>query len=439
VRRSPKRNRREATRTSRPGAPSTARVPGSTPAAAGPREYLRAIGPGLVAGASDTDPTTVAAIAVIGATTVFGLAWVALLVAPALIVVQILASRVGVFGGTDLQSAARERFGRGSRELLLLSIVVVTVLTLAADLEAGAASIELLTGGSAGWLVAPLAAVIVVLLVLETYPVIRRVLKYGALALLAYVASAFFTRVPWGQVLHHSFVPTFSFTHDYVAGALALLGTTITSYVYVWQTVELAEERPDPRRLRLVETDATIGIVFAVVIIWFILVATGATLGVHHHQVRTAQDAARALAPLAGRDASTLFGLGLLASALVAVPVLMSTAAYVVGAEYGWRRGLSEPVRRAPRFYASLVIATAAALVVTVSSVSAIRLLFYASIAGGLGAPVGLAALVLLAGDRDVMHGRPVGTPLRIAGWVVATMISLLGLLYLADQVVGGF
>ena len=117
----------------------------------------------------------------------------------------------------------------------------------------------------------------------------------------------------------------------------------------------------------------------------------------------------------------------------------MSTAAYVVGAEYGWRRGLSEPVAKAPRFYASLVVATAAALVVTVSSVSAIRLLFYASIAGGLGAPIGLACLVLVAGDRHVMRGRPIGVPLRVAGWVVATVISLLGLLYLVDEIVGAF
>jgi Mn2+/Fe2+ NRAMP family transporter len=399
---------------------------------------VRAIGPGLVAGASDTDPTTVAAIAVIGATTVFGLAWLALLVAPGLIVVQVLASRVGVLGRADLQSAARQRFGRGTRQLLLLSIVVVTVLTLAADLEAGAASIDLLTGAPTGWLVAPLAAVVVALLVLGTYPVIQRALKYGALALFAYVGSAFLTHVPWGQVLHHSFVPTFSFTHDDIAGALALLGTTITSYVYVWQSIELAEERPRPRWLRPVETDAAIGIVFAVAIIWFILVATGATLGAHHQPVQTAQDAARALAPLAGSDASTLFGLGLLASALVAVPVLMSTAAYVVGAEFGWRRGLSEPVSRAPRFYASIAVATAAALVVTVSSVSAIRLLFYASIAGGLGAPIGLACLVLVAGDRHVMHGRPVGAPMQVAGWVVAIVISLLGLLYIVDEVVGG-
>jgi Mn2+/Fe2+ NRAMP family transporter len=390
-----------------------------------------------VSGASDIDPTTVAAIAVVGATTVFGLAWLTLLVAPMLIVVQVIASRLGLLGQTDLQGAARQRFGWPVQHLLLASIVVVTVLTLAADLEAGASSIELLTGAPARWLVAPLGIVIVGLLFVGTYPAIQRALKYGAMALLAYAVSAGLTHVAWSSVLYHSAVPTFSLTHDYVAGALALLGTTITSYVYVWQSAQLAEERRPRGSLRLTETDATVGIVFAVLIMWFILVATGATLGVHHHPVQTAQDAARALAPLAGTAASTVFGFGLLASALVAVPVLMSTAAYVVGAEYGWRRGLSEPVARAPRFYAVLGLAMAAAVAVTTLDVSPIRLLFDASIAGGVGAPVGLACLVLVAGDGRVMRGRPIGPALRAGAWAVTVVISVAGALYLADELFG--
>ena len=370
--------------------------------ASGPRVALRALGPGLVAGASDTDPTTVAAIVVIGATTVFGLAWLALLVAPALIVVQVIAARLGVLGGTDLPTAARARFRPAVQHTIAVSIIAVTVLTLAADLSAGAAAIGLLAGISAGWLVAPLAATIVVLLVLGTSTSVQRVLKYLTLALLAYAVSAVLTHVNWSQVLHHSIVPSFSLTHDDIAGALALLGTTITSYVFVWQTVELAEERPTPDQLGTKEIDAAFGIVFAVVIIWFILVATGATLGVHHETVQTAQDAARALTPLAGSAASTVFGLGLLASALIAVPVLMGTAAYVVGAEFGWRRGLSEPVSRAPRFYTALAVASAAAVLVTLVHVSAIRLLFYASIAGGIGTPV---ALGVPARARPRRHG----------------------------------
>ena len=398
------------------------------------RHALRALGPGLVAGASDTDPTTVAAVAVIGATTVFGLAWLALLIAPALIVVQVIATRLGVIGGTDLPTAARARFRPAVQHTIALSIVAVTVLTLAADLSAGAAAIGLLAGIGASWLVAPLAAVIAMLLVVGTSSGVVRVLKYLTLVLLAYAVSAALTDVSWAHVLHHSFVPSFSLTHDDIAGALALVGTTITSYVFVWQTVELAQQRRTADRLASAETDAAFGIVFAVVIIWFILVATGATLGVHHQQVQTAQDAARALRPLAGDAASTVFGLGLLGSALIAVPVLMSTAAYVVGAEFDWRRGLSEPVSRAPRFYAALLVTSAAAVLVTLLQVSAIQLLFYASIAGGIGTPVALGCMLVLAGDPTVMRGRPIGAALRTAGWVVTATMGLMSGLYVLDQ-----
>ncbi len=402
-----------------------------------PLDYLRRIGPGLVSGASDNDPTTVASIAVIGATTVFGLAWLVLLVAPMLIVVQIISTRLGVLGQVDLQRAARARFSPALRLLLLASIVVVTVLTLAADLEAGAAAVALLTGLPEGWLVVPLALVLLAFLALGSFAGIQRILKYLALALLAYVASALLTHVDWGQVLHHSFIPTFAFTHDYIAGGLAIVGTTLTSYVYVWQSVQLAEARPPSAWLRANDADAAIGVVFLVVIIWFILVATGATLGVHHHQVQTAQDAARALTPFAGSAASVVFGIGLLASALIAVPVLMSTAAYVTGAEFGWRRGLSEPLRRAPAFYAALGVTTLLALAVTWAGRSPIQLLFDASIAGGIGTPIGLAFLLVVAADRGVMRGRPIGRALLVSGWLVTGVIAAMSGLYLVDELVG--
>jgi Mn2+/Fe2+ NRAMP family transporter len=399
---------------------------------------LRVLGPGLVAGAADNDPTTVGAVAVVGATTAFGLAWVALLIAPILVVVQLIATRVGVLAGVDLQSAVRTRSRPSARGLLLVSIVAVTVLTLAADLQAGGASLGILTGLSASWFVTPLAVVLVAMLFRGTHAGMVRVLKYLALALLAYVGSALLAHVPWGQVLHHSVVPSISWTRNDLAGALALLGTTVTSYVYVWQTIALAEERPHRGALRTKELDAVIGTLFAVVIIWFILVATGATLGVHHHSVHSAQDAARALRPLAGSAASVVFGIGLLASALLAVPVLMNTAAFVVGAEFRWRRGLSEPVRAAPRFYAVLGASTLVALLVTFSGLTAIQLLFYASIAGGIGTPVGLASLLVVARDRTVMHGEPIGRRLAVAGWLVTGLIGVLSVLYLVNLGLGG-
>ena len=160
-------------------------------------------------------------------------------------------------------------------------------------------------------------------------------------------------------MLRHTLLPTFKLNKEYIAGALALLGTTLTSYVYVWQTIEEAEDQRPIAWLRLEEADAATGIFFAVAVMWFILIATGATLGVHHKQIQTAQDAAQALVPVAGRYAGYLFGVGLLGSALLALPVLLATAAYVVGAEFDWPRGLSVQPRRAPAFYAVAAVAMA--------------------------------------------------------------------------------
>jgi Mn2+/Fe2+ NRAMP family transporter len=254
------------------------------------------------------------------------------------------------------------------------------------------------------------------------------------LVLLAYVAAAVLAHPHWVQVARHSVLPAFHWSRAYVEGALALLGTTLTSYVYVWQTVEIAEEKPPRPRLKLEQAGAAAGIAFAVLLFWFILVATGATLGVHHARVATPEDAARALQPVAGRFASDLFGIGLLSSALVALPVVLGTIGYVVGARFGWRRGLSAPVKRAPRFYAVVLITMAAGAGIGLAGVSPIRLLFLASVAGGLATPIGLAYLLLVARDRYLMGEDAVSGWLELTGWAVAVVITGLSLVYLALQ-----
>jgi Mn2+/Fe2+ NRAMP family transporter len=407
------------------------RGPAGDVARKGPRSLLRVLGPGLVAGAADVDPTTVATMVVIGATTGFALCWLAVLVFPFLAVILVISARVGVVGGSDLQTLVRRRFGRRARLLLLGSILVVTIITLAADLEAGASAIALMLHTSWEPLVGPLAVLILGLLLLGTFDEIQTVLKYVLLILLAYVATALSLDVDWLTVARHTLVPNTSWGRYEISGALALLGTTLTSYVYVWHTVELAEEKPALSWLRPKEADAAVGIFFAVAIAFFILVTSGATLGAHHHPVQTAQEASRALRPLAGPAASYLFGIGLLGSALLAVPVLMGTVAYVVGAEFDWRRGLSEPVRNAPWFYAVIAFATVLGTAIAYSGVSPIRLLFAASVVGGLGTPISLAFLLLVASDRELMVNRPIGIRLELAGWTVTAMVTVVSLVYL--------
>lgn len=401
------------------------------------RDCLKAAGPGAVSGAADTDPTTVATVVVVGASTVYGLAWLTLLLLPVLAVVQVLATRVGLFTGRDLQQAVADGYGRVIGLLLLVTILGVNVVTIAADLEAGAAATNLLTGLDQHWLVVPLALVLLALLFLGSYDEMSRVLKYVMLCMLAYMAAAVLAHPNWRSVARGSLVPSLRLDADYVAGGLALLGTTLTTYMYLWQTVEQVEEPPEPDRLAAREFDAVVGAVLAGAVVWFILVASGATLGLHHQRVASAEEAAQALRPVAGPFASVLFAIGLLTSAVIALPVIMATGAYAAGAQFGWPRGLSRSVGQAPRFYAVMAAQTALGVALAFGGVSPIRLLFVASLIAGVATPMGLVLLVLVAANPTLMNHSPVSRRLRIAGWLVAILVSLVSAIYLVQQVVG--
>jgi len=282
--------------------------------------------------------------------------------------------------------------------------------------------------------VLPLSLGLLALLMLGSFDQVQRALKYVLLCLLAYAVAAVLAHPNWGAVARGSLVPHFEWTGRYTAGALSLLGTTVTSYVYVWQTIAHAERRPSRSRLHAGKKDAILGSFFAVAVFWFILIAMGATLGVHHLQANTAADAAEALRPLAGKFAGGLFAVGLLASALVALPVLIATTAYVTGAQLQRKRGLSVKVREAPVFYGTLVSAAVLGTGLALSGISPIRLLFIAGIIGGIATPIGLGLLLLVAGNHTLMRGRPVSRPLLVTGWIVTTSIAGLSVAFIAQQ-----
>ena len=203
-------------------------------------------------------------------------------------------------------------------------------------------------------------------------------------------------------MLRGSLVPTLSLRPDALTGALALIGTTLTAYVYLWETIavgveEKAETSSGVERLRRSRVSAVIGAIFTAIILWFMLITSAATLGRHHEKVATVQDAARALRPIAGSLAAEFFAVGLITSAVVALPVLMVTTAYVVGAEFNWRRGVFEKVSHAQGFYATLAASIALAAAVDLAGVPLLGMLIAASVIGGLGTPIGLVLLVRLA------------------------------------------
>ena len=404
----------------------------------------RSIGPELVAAASDNDPTNVGTAAAVGAQTGYQLSWLALLVAPLLGVVLAIAAQVGSVARDDLQSLTVKRYGRGVAAVLLVSVVVVNLATIAADLQAGAAGIGLLAGVGSRWLVVPLGAAVAGLLLAGRYGQVVAVLRYLMLGFAAFGAAAVLAHPDWPRLLQASLVPTLSLRRDGVAGGLALLGTTLTSYVYVWETIGRGvEEPPDCTAggggLARARAGAVVGAIFTAVILWCMLVASAATLGRHHQAVASAQDAAGALRPLAGSAAADLFAAGLITSAVVALPVLLATTAYVVGAQFNWRRGLSEGIGRAHGFYAILVASTGLALAVSLAGISVIGMLVAASVIGGFGTPIGLVLLVRLARDPRVMGPRPISRRLAIAGWAVAVIVGGFGLLAIAGAASGPF
>lgn len=399
---------------------------------------IRSLGPGVISGASDNDPTTVATLTVVGASTTYGLAWLVLLVIPMLAVVQTVAARVGTVSKRGLENVVLERYGRPLAFFALFAVLAVNLLTLAADLEGGGAALQVMTGIDYRWFVVPLALLAAGALVFARYDAIARVLKYLTLVFFAYVIAAFLAHPNWLDVLRGSVIPHFELRGAYVSGAIALLGTTLTSYAYVWETVEVSQQRVPLRRLGLVQADATIGIVLAGLTFWFIVVATGATLGVHHKTVQTAQDAAAALTPIAGRYAGLLFGIGLLGSALIAIPVLASTSAYVMAGAFRWRGSLDAEFSRAGGFYTTLIASLLLGAIIALLGASPIQLLFLSGIAGGIATPFTLALLMLAARDRHVMSEQHrIGPTLACAGWGVTAVVLAAAVFYLYGTLTG--
>ncbi len=398
------------------------------------REVVRHLGPGLISGASDLDPTTIATLAIIGSVVGYRLLWLVVLLLPMLIAVQVISARVGMMANRGLEGVIRDRFGRVWALVAMTLVVGVNLITIAADLEGGAAALQVLTGQDWRWFALPLALAIGALLLFGGYYGVQRVLRYVLIVFVAYVVAAFLSAPNWGEVLR-SLVPSFSTEASYVAGALALLGTTLTSYVYFWETIEVQEERRPLAYLWVVELDAAIGMIGMVILSGFIVITTAATLGAKGVEVLTAQQAAAALTPVAGPLAGALFAIGLLASAILAIPVLAATTAYVLSDAFRWNASMANTRGDTRSFYLVLLGSLAVGIIVAYGGIEPFRLLFFAGIVGGIGTPILLALLLLVARDRQVMRDQPVDLPLSVIGWLTALAVGVTSIVYLAQQI----
>ncbi|WP_091102966.1 NRAMP family divalent metal transporter [Nonomuraea pusilla] len=403
----------------------------------GPAMLLATAGPAIIAGASDADPTTVGTLAVVGSTTTYSLSWLVLLLIPILGLVQAIASRVGMASGRDLQHDVVCRYGRIAQVVLLAAVVPVNLFTIAADVAAGGSALELLTGVDWRLMTPVLAVAVLALLLAGGFDEVQSVLKYVVLVLLAFGAAAVLAEPDWGEVLHHTLVPELSLQPRHLTATLALLGTTLTGYVYMWQSIERAEEQPDMSQTRVKSFQSVLGIVVAVAVFWFILVATAATLGVKGHEVQSSREAAQALEPVAGPAATYLFAVGMLASTLIALPILAAVTAYVMGAEFNWRRGLSQPVRRARGFYAVIAASLLLGVICVVTGLRPITLLFLASLAGGLSTPVSLGFLMVVARDARLMGRWRITRRMAVFGWLIVATVTAVSVFFLVQTFTG--
>jgi Mn2+/Fe2+ NRAMP family transporter len=313
-------------------------------------------------------------------------------------------------------------------------MVIPSVITMGADLLAMAAAFQILTGVRYVYSVVPMAALMAVVTIFLDYRMVSRYLLWLVGFLGMYIVAAFLARPDWVEVLRSTVVPQVSLTPAFAFAAVAMLGTTITPYLFFWQASGEVEERRGVQRLSRTRIDIAAGAVWSNVTAFFIIVATGAVLYSHRVQIRTASDAARALEPFAGHYATVIFAAGIIGAGLLAIPVLAAASAYGVAGLAGWRRGLGRIPRNAPQFYVVIGLAFLVAMELAVSSIDPVKALFYSQVLNGLISPVLIVLILLLTSSRKVM-GDFVNRPLsNVFGWAAA-VVMLLADIALVEQV----
>ena len=414
------------------------------------RRFVRILGPGLVTGASDDDPSGIGTYAQAGAAFGYSTLWTALLTFPLTATVQYICAKVALVSGRGMAGVLRRQFPAVIVYPAVFALVVANTITAGADIGAIAAALELIVPLPAVIYVAPIAIGIVVLLLLGSYELLERIFKWLTLALLAYVASALFTSPDLGEVLRNTFIPTISVDPAFVLMLVALLGTTISPYLFFYVAEDEVESEisigrrrirqrkgASPKELTFAGWDVTTGIGFSNLVFYFVVLASGGTLHQEgRRDLQSAADAARALQPIAGDAAGFLFAAGIIGSGFLAVPILATSASYAVTELFGWPRGLDEKPGGARRFYALIAAAALVGMLVNFLGINPIDALVLAAVINGFVAPPLLVLILLVANDRDVMGRRTNRLVTNVVGWATAALMGMAAIAWVMLTVV---
>ena len=403
------------------------------------RQFFAELGPGLITGAADDDPSGISTYSVTGAAFGYGPLWTAIFSFPLMAAVQLMCARLGMVTGRGLAGVVRRRYPRGILWGACALLIIANVVNIGADLGGMAEATEMVTGINSLFWTPLYAGLIISLLFWTSYHWIARIFKWLTLVLFAYVAAAFLARPDWSAVFRATLVPHIEWSSAFLATFVGILGTTISPYLFFWQaSQEVEEERAQGRRtvgqrkgatdeeLKRSRRDVMTGMFFSNLVMYFIILTTAATLHAHGQtQITTARQAAEALRPLAGEGAYWLFTLGLIGTGMLGVPVLAGACAYAVAEASAWRGSLEDRPHLAPKFYAVVGISMLLGLALDYLGFDAVAMLFWSAVVNGVLAPPLIVLVVLLTSDPSVMGTRTNPAWLRWLGWIAAGVMTL--------------
>jgi NRAMP (natural resistance-associated macrophage protein)-like metal ion transporter len=416
----------------------------SHPTAAGRKRrniIFRLLGPGLVTGAADDDPSGIATYSQAGAHFGYGLLWTVFLTTPFMIAIQLVSALIGRVTGQGIAANAKEHYPRPFVFILVSLLVVANTINIAADFAAMGEALYLVIGGLKHEHALIFAATSVLLQVFVPYQRYSPILKTLTLVLFLYVGVVFTVDIPWKQVFAGTFMPKPTLTYDYLYLVIAVFGTTISPYLFFWQAAQEVEEmrrRDRPRQplkalnrggspeLSRIAVDTTVGMIYSNLIAYFIILTTAATLHAHGvTDIETAADAANALRPIAGNLAFLLFALGIIGTGLLAVPVLAGSAAYGVAEAFGWPSTLAAKFPEAVGFYTIISAATVIGFALGFTPIDPIRLLVWSAVINGIVAVPIMAMMMMIVTNQAAMGRFKARRWLAYAGWAATTLMGV--------------
>lgn len=400
--------------------------------------FFRQLGPGLITGAADDDPSGISTYSVAGAATGYSMLWLTLVSTPMMAVIQGMCARISMVNGEGIAAIMRKRLPRFAAYALAALVIVANTFNIGADIGGMAASARLIVPLPVDAMVFLFGIGLIAGQTWLAYARIVQIFKWLTLVLFAYIVTAFVVRPPWGQVLLQFAVPRIHFDSGWLSTMVGVMGTTITPYLFYWQSSLMVEEDKEAgktsiqarrgtekRSIGKMHTDVNAGMIYSNVVAFFIIVTTAATLGAHgRHDIATAQQAAEALRPLAGRFAELLFALGMVGTGVLAVPVLATSSAYVAAQTFRFREGLNEPAHRAPRFYLIIAAGILVGIAIDLLHIDAIKALFWSAILNGIAAVPIIAAIVWLASDSRLMGEWRSSALARAWGWATVVLMG---------------